>query len=186
MSFTQEMKQKIGGLERFRGLDRRKFDWIGFVVLISATVIVAFFVQDKLTDFVEENELRRLELDYTTDDTLYRYNVNKGISTPEKTYEEARQALLNNDLEGVLATIHPDYLWKYEDGLRQANKDGKLHEAAERMTPLKEKVYDDEESSIVYKTELIPGNDSSNLFEGYRETVEFLRDKKGKWKISSI
>lgn len=186
MSFTQEMKQKIGGLESLKNLGRAKFDWIGFVILVSATVIVAFFVQDKLADFLKENAFRSAQLEVSADNSLYQFNVKSGDLTPEKTYEEARQALLNNDLEGVLATIHPDYLWEYEDGLRQAFKEGKLSEAAARMTPLQEKVYDDEDSTVRYITEPLPENKGKNLLEGYSESVEFLRDKRGNWKIRSI
>ena len=121
----------------------------------------------------------------------FKYNAVHGDSTPEKTYEEARIALLNNDLEGVLATIHPEYLYQYEDSLREAADEGILHEAAERMTPLKEIVDGDPKSIeigdyVVYEIEPIPGNDSPNPWEGYSEAVTFVRDKHGVWKITEI
>ena len=85
-----------------------------------------------------------------------------------------------------MATIYPGYLWKYEDGLREAAAEGRLPEAAKRMTPLTEKIYEDDLGTVVYKTEHIPENDSTNPFEGYKETVEFIRMPNGIWKISSI
>ena len=48
----------------------------------------------------------------------YKWNIITSDSTPEKTYEAFRQALLDNDLDIVLKLIHPDYLWKYEEGIR--------------------------------------------------------------------
>jgi len=128
-------------------------------------------------------------LGYESNDLAYRMWFEQRIAnqhnTPHEVYEEARQALLNNDLGGVLATLHPADRARFESGLREAAEQGILPEAAKRMMPLTEKIYDDD-YTVVYKTEPIPGNSSSNPLEGVKETVEFTLDSNGLWKISSI
>lgn len=154
-------------------------DWVGMSIFISAALFAASFVIQQVDSFYIENSFIQAEHQKSADYTIYQRNVKSGKSTPHKTYEEARQALLNNDLQGVLDTIYPGYLWKYEEGLRKASEQGILFEMAERMPPLKEKVYDDEFSTVRYITEPIPGNDNP-------ESIEFQRNSKGVWKISVI
>ena len=164
----------------------QKIDWLSWGILISAAVIVAFFVINNAENVSFEINLRESQNQALSDETLYRYNVQFGDSTPHKTYEQLRQTLLNNDLKGALDTIHPDYLWKYEDNLTAAHNDGNLSTFLERLTPLKEKIYDDEGGTVRYITVPIPGNDELSVLEGYTESVEFIRNRKGVWKISSI
>lgn len=163
----------------------KRVDWLGWVIIVSAIFFAAFFIFNVLAAYNNEIVLNALQNETISKQILYRSNVVSGNSTPEKTYEAARQALLNNDLEGILKTIHPLALGRYEDGLRKAAAQGKLREAAERLTPLEEKIYEHEDS-VRYAIKPIPGNKTINPLEGYSESVEFMRDDKGIWKISSI
>lgn len=163
-----------------------KKDWLSWTILISAFLIGGYFVLAEIGKYLIEREVIRQEMERQVTLLEYQYNVQNETSTPHQVYEKARQALLNNDLEGVLETLHPSVLSKYEPGLRRGAGEGILHEVAERMTPLTEIIYEDD-FSVVYQTEPIPGNeDSINPLEGYKETVEFTRNNKGIWKISSI
>src|SRR3989338_4568462 len=184
----EEKSQKIEGRSSQLNKLVKKFrvDWLGWTVFVAAVGIVGGFFLNRKDGTLFEVGVRESQSQGISDQVFYLYNVQFGDSTPQKTYEEARQALLNNDLEGVLATIHPDYLRKYEEGLRKAAQEGVFYEAAGRMTPLTKKIYDDGQGTVVYEMEPIPGNDSPNPLEGYSEAVEFIRDKKGVWKISSI
>jgi len=162
--------------------NKQPIDWLGLSVVISAVIIGGFLMLGAINAFNFENEAQE-----NKDRVLSEYKLNMADpdNTPEAVYEQARQALLNNDLEGILDTIHPDYLWKYEDGLREAAEEGILHEAAERTTPLMEKTYD-KNDVVIYEIEPIPGNDSNNSLDKYSERVEFRLNSKGLWKISSI
>lgn len=160
---------------------KKPTDWVGFAVVISAVLIGGFFILQNIGIFNDENKAQEKTEQVKAE---YQKNVNDPNNTPEAVYEQARQALLNNDLEGVLETIHPEAMWKYEELKENATKTSMM-QAAERMTPLTSKVYAEGEV-VVYETEPIPGNEDSELLEGYRETVEFTRDDKGIWKISSI
>jgi len=157
-------------------------DWLAWSVFISAIIIGGFFIFNQVSFFDTETQLRQERNQLIAE---YQDNVANPDNTPHAVYEQARQALLNNDLEGVLETIHLDVVWRYEDGLKQAAQDGALPEAAELMVPLTQKVYD-VNGVVIYETEPVPGNENVNILEGYRETVEFTRDQKGFWKISSI
>lgn len=169
-------------------LERRAMragDWIKLSVflLTAATSVVFLFAQ---------LGLHYMEMDamgYESNNLTYRLWFEQRVAnehnTPHQVYEEARQALLNNDLEGVLETLHPADRAAYEPSLREAASKAMLPEAGMRMTPLTEKTYDDG-YTVVYKTEPIPGNDYSSPLVGWSESVEFTLDSTGLWKISSI
>lgn len=169
--------------------ERTAFDWFGVAVLASFAILLSAFLLGQIGDtYTQKAESSLKEAQMREQEVVYKrlhYVPPETDSTPEKTYEKARRALLNNDLEGILETIHPDSMWKYEDGLREAHAQGILSEAAERMTSLTEKVYD-QQYVVIYETEPIPGNTYDNPLEGYREAVEFTLDRDGIWKISSI
>src|SRR3990167_4150559 len=161
-----------------------KIDWLGWVVFVASAVLAGVFLLNKMDGALLEVDARESQNQNISDQIFYLYNVQFGDSTPQKTYEEARQALLNGDLEGVLGTIHPDYLWKYEDNLTAFHNDKDMYVLAERMTPLRAILYE-YENVIEYSIEPIPGNNSDNPLERYAESIEFTRDNKGVWKISS-
>jgi hypothetical protein len=163
-----------------------KKDWLSWAILISAFLLGGYSVLTEIGKFLVEQEITKQEIERQAASLEYQYNVQNETITPHQVYADTRQALLNGDVDKVLELLHPSVRHRYEPGLRRAEEEGILHEAAERMTPLTEIIYEDD-FSIVYQTKPIPGNeDSINPLEGYKETVEFTRDRRGFWKISSI
>ncbi|MBI2463054.1 MAG: hypothetical protein HYV65_02360 [Candidatus Spechtbacteria bacterium] len=160
-------------------------DLVGIAIIVAAAMIAANFIFQQTKVFTNGIAEQSFIDSLVAEELRYKFNIAQSKSTPEKTYAELRAALLNNDLNGVLKLIHPDYLWKYEDGLRKAAAEKKLAEAAARMTPLEAKI--EEYGNIVrYKLSPIPGNNNSNPLKRYGEDVEFTRDYDGVWKISSL
>ena len=185
MSSGEKFKQHLRATGKMERRRHRPIDWLGLAVFASVALLVSSFLSGEIKSFVKEKNFLQEAMEFSTSRLEFQWNVNHNDSTPEKTYEELRQALLNNDLEATLATIHPAYLYKYEDNLRAAYQDGKLSVFVERLTPFKEKI-SERENVLVYRIEPIPGNDSPNPLDGYSEAVEFTRNGSGVWKISSI
>ena len=163
----------------------RAGDWIKLSLVLVAAAMSVVFLFGQLGLYYMEMETLGYESNGLAYQMWFEQRVANQHNTPHEVYEEARQALLNNDLEGVLATLHPADRNAYEPGLQRAASEGRLPEAGRRMTPLTEKTYDDE-YTVVYKTEPIPGNDYSSPLVGWGESVEFTLDSNGLWKISSI
>ena len=191
MSVLQKTKQKIKDDSNFKRRPHKKMDWVGLAILVTFTAFVGLFLLQVIVGSHIQIALMNHNSEQLQENVWFKYHAIHGDSTPEKTYEEARIALLNNDLEGVLATIHPEYLEDYDDALRKAFEESRFSEIAELMTPLTKVISGDPESielgaTVVYETEPIPGNDSPNPLEGINEAVEFVRDKNGVWKITGI
>ncbi|MDX1607711.1 MAG: hypothetical protein R3251_00670 [Candidatus Spechtbacterales bacterium] len=182
MELMDDLKKKIERRKKFQGDGP---DWLGYAIVISIVLVGGFFILSQIDAFNIQNDAEEQQARMISE---YKKNLADPDNTPEAVYKRARQALLNNDLEGVLETIHPDAMWKYEDGLREAAAEGRLPEAGKRLTPLKERVseYGEFIKVVRYTIEPIPGNEDLDLLEGYSESVEFTRNKKGIWKISSI
>lgn len=157
---------------------KQLFDWVGVMVLVSAAFLVIGFLLFQVDQQGKINQAKLLNDYLYQEEFLYHYKVKKSDSTPEKTYAELLDALEAEDIERVLATIHPDALWKYEDDLRDSNKDNNLSIILDRLTPLDEKIYDDGEGVVTYIIEDIEEDEDSE--------VSFARDKEGFWKINSI
>ncbi|MDX1535877.1 MAG: hypothetical protein R3346_03900 [Candidatus Spechtbacterales bacterium] len=162
-------------------------DWLEWSMFLSVALIALFFITNQVLSFNEERAAMDMQQKETDLALQFKYNIKNSDSTPEQAYQELRQALLDEDLDKAMNVIHPAYRYKYEDGLIEAYEEGRLSEAVERLTPLKEKIYDDGFVTVVYSVEPIPGNNySNNPMEGYNESVEFTRTQSGDWKISSI
>lgn len=185
MSSGEKFKQHLRATGRMERRRHRPIDWLGLAVFASVAIMMSIFLSGEIESFVKEKNFLQEAVEYSTSRLEFQWNVKHNDSTPEKTYEELRQALLDNDLEATLETIHPASLYKYEEGLRDAAAEGKLLEAAERMTSLKERI-SEYDYVVVYTIEHIRGNDNPNPLEGYSEAVEFTLNGKGVWKISSI
>lgn len=177
--------QSSVGSFRLQRRAMRSGDWVKLSLVVVTAVLAAGFLFAQLGAYYLEVTL----LGEQRNDILYRLwferRVENEHTTPHEVYEEARQALLKNDLDGVLRTLHPADRSRFEPGLREAAAEGRLPEAAARMTPLTEKTYDDG-YTLIYRTEPIPGNDYSSPLEGWSEEVGFTLDGSGLWKISSI
>lgn len=160
-------------------------DWLGISIIIAAGILSAAFMFEQ-TEIFQAALAEQTQIDnYAFQALMYKWNVVHSDSTPEKSYEALRQALLNNDLEGALGWIHPKYLWKYRDGLKEAGEAGRLSDAVARLTPLTKKIR--EYGNVVrYEHQDIPGNNNPNPLERYSEEVEFMQDYDGIWKVSSI
>lgn len=185
MDTREKFKQHLRATGKMERRRHRPIDWLGLAIFVSIAFMVSGFLSGEIKSFVKEKNFLQEAVEFSTSRLEFQWNVNHNDSTPEKTYEELRRALLNNDLEGALATIHPAYLYKYEEGLRGAAAEGQLSEAAERITPLKERI-SEYDYVVVYTIEHIPGNDNLNPLDGYSEAVEFTLNGNGVWKISSI
>src|SRR3989338_734189 len=103
--FMGEKNQKITDKsQKFNNLIKPfRIDWLEWSVLIAAIILVGVFLLNKMDGTLFEVGVRESQSQGISDQVFYLYNVQFGDSTPQKTYEEARQALLNNDLKGVLA-----------------------------------------------------------------------------------
>ena len=163
----------------------RAGDWIKLSLVLVAAAMSVVFLFGQLGLYYMEMETLGYESNGLAYQMWFEQRVANQHNTPHEVYEEARQALLNNDLEGVLATLHPADRNAYEPGLREAAQQNRLPEAAARMMPLTEKTYDDG-YTVIYRTEPIPGNVYSTPLEGWSEEVGFTLDSNGLWKISSI
>src|SRR3990167_3133246 len=99
MSVLENAKQKIKEGPHFKRLPRKRTDWVGLAILVTFTVFAGLFLLRVII-------ASHIQISYTTfnseklqENVWFKYHAVHGDSTPEKTYEEARQALLNNDLE---------------------------------------------------------------------------------------
>src|SRR3989338_4250926 len=108
---------------RFQRRKHHHKDWLAISIIFSAAFIVANFVLQDIERFEEDVRMQAYFDSFRFDALQYKWNIITSDSTPEKTYEAFRQALLDNDLDIVLKLIHPDYLWKYEEGLRKAGEE---------------------------------------------------------------
>ena len=187
MDTREKFKQHLRATGRMERRRHRPIDWLGLAVFVSIAFMVSGFLSGEIESFVKEKNFLQEAVEFSTSRLEFRWNVNHNDSSPEKTYEELHQALLNNDLEGALATIHPAYLYKYEDNLRAAYQDGNLFTFTERLTSLQEKISEYGDGMVVsYAIEQIPNNNDPNPFNNYSREIEFIRNGSGVWKISSI
>lgn len=160
-------------------------DWLGVSIIIAAGILAAAFMFEQ-TEVLQTALAEQSQIDnYAFQALMYKWNVAHSDSTPEKTYEALRQALLNNDLEGALEWILPSARWKYSDDLDAAHQDSALPTLAARLTPLTKKIRD-LGSAVRYERSHIPGNNAINPLDRYSEEVEFMQDYDGIWKVSSI
>lgn len=161
-------------------------DWVGVAIIVAAAMIAANFIFQQTKVFNNGLSEQSFIDGLNTEELQYKFNIAQSKSTPEKTYAELRAALLRNDLNGVLKLIHPDYMWKYEDGLKKAAAEKKLPEAAARMTSLTKKI-DEYGNTAIYELQPIKGEENiKNAFKRHTNEVEFMRDYDGVWKISSL
>ena len=166
--------------------ERRKHhhkDWLAIAIIFSAAFIVANFVLQDIERFEEDVRMQAYFDSFRFDALQYKWNIITSDSTPEKTYEAFRQALLDNDLDIVLKLIHPDYLWEYEDGFREGYEAGEFSSLAQEFTPIKQ--VERQGNFIRYQYKNLPAKSPGEVFEPY-PYVEFTRDTDGIWKISSM
>ncbi len=169
----------MGNLENVGGKVISKIWW--FVII--GVALTAVLVVREFTDITTaRNEQIAKYMEIQSERTINAY---QSQSTPKKTYKQARQALLDNDLEGVLDTIHPTVRERYRDTLEEDYRKNNLPELAENVNPLTEKV-EEEENTVIYKTQLISISSGSNIFHNSQKHVEFTKTKNNAWKISSI
>ena len=146
-------------------------------------IICTDFVLQDIERFEEDLRMQAYFDSFRFDALQYKWNIITSDSTPEKTYEAFRQALLDNDLDIVLKLIHPDYLWKYEEGIRSTYEKEEFVEAEKTLVPI-EKIEEYGNFSR-YQYKVLPKKSTGDLIQPY-PYVEFKRDTDGIWKISSM
>ncbi|MEX2144875.1 MAG: hypothetical protein WD712_00635, partial [Candidatus Spechtbacterales bacterium] len=98
MSVLQNTKQHIKQAPHFKRRPHKGTDWLGVIVFFSLSVFVVLGLLQAVIAanvYVFSMDLYAQE---AQEAAQFKYNAVHGGSTPEKTYEEARLALLNNDL----------------------------------------------------------------------------------------
>lgn len=94
-------------------------------------------------------------------------------NTPEEVYSRFRQALLDNDIETALGLISEKQRERYKEAFKDENK------LKEWSSKLPEKITKESEIGNFAHYDIDMGTENKN-------TISFLKDKNGYWKIDNI
>ena len=155
---------------------KKYFQVLGIVIVVIIISFVLFLVWIRIQ--INQGDLVKWDNEWYTKEELKeafppQYIEVEAVNTPEEVYATFRQALLDDDIERALEQIREEKREEYREVFKNENKFG------EWIKTLPESISDLRISGNFGYYDWDKG-------DGYKHTIDFLKDGLGYWHIDSI